>query len=231
VSIQDYSQPVMKAVFPALDGFGLSVADDGIAAKRMLDVALALLAILFCLPLLAIITLAVALDSRGPVIFCQRRAGRNGQLFGIFKFRSMHVLEDGAEIVQATRGDARITRIGRLLRASSLDELPQLFNVLSGEMSLVGTPWPMTNIIPPASPITPCASRSSRASPAGPRSMACAVPRCNFPTCRPASIWMPGMSRIRASGLICSFLPARRWKSCATGMRSDARALLHPRRF
>jgi len=138
VSVQDYSQPVMKAVFPALDGFGLSVTDHGIAAKRVMDVALALLAIAFCLPLFALITLAITLDSRGPVIFCQRRAGRSGQLFGIYKFRSMHVLEDGAEIVQATRGDARITRIGRLLRASSLDELPQLFNVLSGEMSLVG---------------------------------------------------------------------------------------------
>jgi putative colanic acid biosynthesis UDP-glucose lipid carrier transferase len=128
----------MKAVFPALDGFGLSAAAEGLCAKRILDIALAGLAIAFFLPLLALITLAIALDSRGPVIFCQRRAGQGGKLFGIYKFRSMHVLEDGTDIVQATRGDARITRIGRLLRASSLDELPQLFNVLSGRMSLVG---------------------------------------------------------------------------------------------
>jgi putative colanic acid biosynthesis UDP-glucose lipid carrier transferase len=138
VSSQDYSQPAMKAVFPALDGFGLSLAPDSITAKRVLDVALATIAILLFLPLFAAITLAVSLDSRGPVLFRQRRAGQDGQLFGIFKFRSMHVLEDGSHVVQATKGDPRITRVGRFLRAASLDELPQLFNVLSGEMSLVG---------------------------------------------------------------------------------------------
>jgi putative colanic acid biosynthesis UDP-glucose lipid carrier transferase len=128
----------MKAVFPALDGFGLSLAPGGITAKRVLDVVLAVIAILLCLPLFAAITLAVAADSRGPVLFRQRRAGEGGKLFGIYKFRSMHVLEDGSHVVQATRGDPRITRLGRFLRAASLDELPQLFNVLSGEMSLVG---------------------------------------------------------------------------------------------
>jgi lipopolysaccharide/colanic/teichoic acid biosynthesis glycosyltransferase len=127
----------MKAVFPALDGFGLSIAENG-SAKRILDITLACLVILACLPLLAAITLAIALDSRGPVIFCQRRTGQGGRLFSIYKFRSMHVLEDGARIVQAIPGDDRVTRVGRLLRASSLDELPQLFNVLSGKMSLVG---------------------------------------------------------------------------------------------
>jgi putative colanic acid biosynthesis UDP-glucose lipid carrier transferase len=138
VSVQDYSQPAMKAVFPALDGFGLAFAPDETSAKRVLDVTLASLAILLCLPLFAAITLAVSLDSRGPVLFRQRRTGLNGKLFGIYKFRSMHVLEDGAHIAQATKDDARITRIGRFLRAASLDELPQLFNVLSGDMSLVG---------------------------------------------------------------------------------------------
>ena len=139
MSVQDYSQPAMKAVFPALDGFGLSLAPDGITAKRVLDVALASLAILLFLPLFAADHPGRSLlDSRGPVLFRQRRAGEGGKLFGIYKFRSMHVLEDGTDIVQATKGDARITRVGRFLRASSLDELPQLFNVLSGEMSLVG---------------------------------------------------------------------------------------------
>ena len=138
VSVQDYSQPAMKAVFPALDGFGLSFAPAGITAKRVLDVVLAATAIFLFLPLLAVLTLAVAADSRGPVLFRQRRTGQYGNLFGIYKFRSMHVLEDGPQIAQAIKGDPRITRVGRFLRAASLDELPQLFNVLSGEMSLVG---------------------------------------------------------------------------------------------
>ncbi|MBS0281724.1 MAG: sugar transferase, partial [Proteobacteria bacterium] len=73
-----------------------------------------------------------------PVFFRQRRIGRHGKVFNIYKFRTMHVLEDGAEIVQAFKGDARITRIGHFLRVTSLDELPQLWNVLKGEMSLVG---------------------------------------------------------------------------------------------
>ncbi len=107
-------------------------------AKRVLDIAVSLAGILILLPLLALVSLAVALDSRGPILFCQRRHGRHGQIFGILKFRSMRVLEDGVQVVQATKNDSRVTRIGRFLRASSIDELPQLFNVLSGEMSLVG---------------------------------------------------------------------------------------------
>jgi putative colanic acid biosynthesis UDP-glucose lipid carrier transferase len=138
VSIQDYSQPAMKAVFPALDGFAPALAPPRIAAKRVLDVVVAGTAILFCLPFFLLIALAIMLDSRGPVIFRQRRAGQGGKLFSIYKFRSMHVLEDGTDVVQAVKGDARVTRLGRFLRASSIDELPQLFNVLSGEMSLVG---------------------------------------------------------------------------------------------
>jgi lipopolysaccharide/colanic/teichoic acid biosynthesis glycosyltransferase len=80
----------------------------------------------------------VTLDSRGPVLFRQRRIGFNGREFHIYKFRTMKTLEDGAIIQQACQGDQRITRIGRLLRRFSIDELPQLFNVLKGEMSLVG---------------------------------------------------------------------------------------------
>jgi lipopolysaccharide/colanic/teichoic acid biosynthesis glycosyltransferase len=72
------------------------------------------------------------------VLFRQTRKGLNGRTFRIYKFRTMRVLEDGAVVRQATRGDARVTRIGRILRSTSLDELPQLLNVLSGEMALVG---------------------------------------------------------------------------------------------
>ncbi|HVW73352.1 MAG TPA: sugar transferase, partial [Rhizomicrobium sp.] len=135
---------MMKAVFPAFDGLGLAlperraVSRDGIAAKRTLDVTVAGLAILLLLPLLALVALAVAAETRGPVIFAQRRTGLNGKTFAIFKFRSMRVLEDGTDVKQATENDARITRVGRIIRKTSLDELPQLFNVLAGDMSLVG---------------------------------------------------------------------------------------------
>jgi len=130
----------MKAVFPAFDGFGLTIAEpsEGIAAKRLLDIAVAGLAVVLLSPLLALVSLAVALDSPGPVLFCQKRTGLNGKTFPILKFRSMHVLEDGAEVKQASKNDARITRVGRIIRKLSLDELPQLINVLAGDMSLVG---------------------------------------------------------------------------------------------
>ena len=136
MSVQDSSPSPIEAVLPALSGFAFSPAR--IPLKRVLDLAVAGLLVLACLPLFALISIAISLDSPGPVLFCQRRAGEGGKLFGIYKFRSMHVLEDGTEVVQALKGDARITRVGRFLRAASLDELPQLFNVLSGEMSLVG---------------------------------------------------------------------------------------------
>jgi putative colanic acid biosynthesis UDP-glucose lipid carrier transferase len=107
-------------------------------AKRALDIAASLTLIVLLLPLLAAISLLVAAESAGPVLFCQHRTGQHGRIFPMFKFRSMRVLEDGASVVQAKRGDPRVTRVGRVLRATSLDELPQLFNVLLGEMSLVG---------------------------------------------------------------------------------------------
>lgn len=127
----------MKADFSAPDHFDLA-ADQAGGAKRTLDVAVALALVLFLAPLLVVVSLAVAIDSRGPLLFRQRRTGLNGQIFGILKFRSMHVMEDGATIVQASEHDARITRVGRVLRKLSLDELPQLFNVIAGDMSLVG---------------------------------------------------------------------------------------------
>ena len=82
--------------------------------------------------------LAIKLDSSGPVIFRQRRSGFNGRHFQILKFRTMRVLEDGETIVQARPNDSRVTRVGHWLRRTSIDELPQLFNVLRGQMSIVG---------------------------------------------------------------------------------------------
>jgi Undecaprenyl-phosphate glucose phosphotransferase len=107
-------------------------------AKRGLDFAGALFGIILLAPFLALIGLLIKLDSSGPVFFTQARSGRGGRPFRIIKFRSMKVLEDGTEIVQASRGDSRVTRIGNIIRKTSLDELPQLFNVLVGDMSLVG---------------------------------------------------------------------------------------------
>jgi Undecaprenyl-phosphate glucose phosphotransferase len=106
--------------------------------KRNLDIAIAALGLLVLSPLLALIALAVKLDSNGPVLFRQRRRGFNGKEFVIKKFRTMSVLEDGASILQAKKHDPRVTRIGRLLRRTSIDELPQLFNVINGNMSLIG---------------------------------------------------------------------------------------------
>lgn len=102
------------------------------------DVAVAGLALVLLAPLLALIALLVRLDSPGPALFRQTRTGLNGRTFQIYKFRSMRVQENGAVVRQASRADARVTRLGAFLRKTSLDELPQLLNVLRGEMSLVG---------------------------------------------------------------------------------------------
>jgi Undecaprenyl-phosphate glucose phosphotransferase len=109
-----------------------------LAAKRFFDVGLATVALLTLLPLMLITAILIKLDTRGPVFFLQKRNGFNGRAFDIFKFRTMHVLEDGLVIAQATRNDPRVTNLGRWLRRSSIDELPQLLNVIRGDMSLVG---------------------------------------------------------------------------------------------
>jgi len=106
--------------------------------KRAVDVAGALAALLIFLPLLLTIAMLVRLESGGPVIFKQRRTGHQGRIFTIYKFRTMTVAEDCGNVKQATKGDARVTAIGAVLRKLSLDELPQFFNVLKGDMSLVG---------------------------------------------------------------------------------------------
>ncbi|MFY9894936.1 MAG: undecaprenyl-phosphate glucose phosphotransferase [Xanthobacteraceae bacterium] len=106
--------------------------------KRGIDVVFALTGLVALLPLLIITAIAIKLDSPGPVLFRQRRCGFNGKQFYILKFRTMSVMEDGQSISQAARHDNRVTRLGRWLRRASIDELPQLLNVLSGSMSLVG---------------------------------------------------------------------------------------------
>ncbi|RTL50702.1 MAG: undecaprenyl-phosphate glucose phosphotransferase [Bradyrhizobiaceae bacterium] len=106
--------------------------------KRLIDILGASLALLLLSPLMLISALAIKLDSPGPVFFRQRRIGFNSNQFVIFKFRTMSVMEDGPVIEHARPGDARVTMVGNLLRQSSIDELPQLFNVLAGQMSLVG---------------------------------------------------------------------------------------------
>jgi Undecaprenyl-phosphate glucose phosphotransferase len=106
--------------------------------KRVFDVSIATVLLILLSPLLLVTAFLVTVDSPGPILFKQKRNGFNGKLFTIYKFRSMCVMEDGDRIAQATRGDPRVTRLGRWLRSTSIDELPQLLNVLYGEMSLVG---------------------------------------------------------------------------------------------
>lgn len=123
-------------------------------AKRSFDLFVTLIAMIFCLPLLLIIAVAVKLDSKGPILFSGERIGQNGKLFKCHKFRTMfldaaemlekHLSANGAEKAEwdryrkLTKGDPRLTRVGRVIRRLSLDELPQLFNILCSEMSLVG---------------------------------------------------------------------------------------------
>ena len=107
-------------------------------AKRIFDMTASSIVLLVLAPVIAAIALLIRLDSKGPVFFHQRRRGYNQREFRIWKFRTMTTADDGDHIVQASEGDARITRIGRVLRKWNIDELPQLFNVLKGDMSLVG---------------------------------------------------------------------------------------------
>ncbi len=106
--------------------------------KRLEDIVLSSVILLLISPLLLLIALGIKISSRGPALFRQRRYGLNGNIVEIWKFRTMTVSEDGDHVVQATRGDARVTRFGAFLRRHSLDELPQFVNVLQGRMSIVG---------------------------------------------------------------------------------------------
>jgi undecaprenyl phosphate N,N'-diacetylbacillosamine 1-phosphate transferase len=107
--------------------------------KRLLDIILSLIGVLIIIPLLIIVSIAIKLESKGPVIFKQKRLGLNGKVFEIYKFRSMCV---GAEKQGSGHysfvGDPRVTKVGEFIRKTSIDELPQFFNILKGDMSIIG---------------------------------------------------------------------------------------------
>ena len=107
-------------------------------ARRFRDISASVLGIVLCLPLFAAIALAIRLTSPGPAVFAQNRLGRGGRIFRMYKFRSMVVDADLRGELVTAEGDPRITPLGRILRRTKLDELPQLWNVVKGEMSLVG---------------------------------------------------------------------------------------------
>lgn len=113
--------------------------------KRFFDILMSVLLLILLAPILLIAAIAVKVDSKGPVIFKQERLGRGGKVFRIYKFRSMCVgAEHTGSGVYSDKNDARVTRVGKFLRASSIDELPQLLNILKGDMSFIGPRPPLT---------------------------------------------------------------------------------------
>ncbi|MEM9356281.1 MAG: exopolysaccharide biosynthesis polyprenyl glycosylphosphotransferase [Pseudomonadota bacterium] len=106
--------------------------------KECFDWIVAATALVLLSPVLLIVAAAIKMESNGPVFFRQRRNGIGGSVFNVWKFRTMSVMEDGNTVTQASRNDSRVTQVGAFLRKTSIDELPQLINVLLGEMSLVG---------------------------------------------------------------------------------------------
>lgn len=124
---------------PMVEVWHRPLSESDLFIKAAEDKVLSSLLLLLLSPLMLAIALAIKLDSRGPVLFRQRRAGFNNDSFDVLKFRTMHAGKDpNGEVPQASRNDTRVTRVGAILRRTSLDELPQLLNVLRGEMSLVG---------------------------------------------------------------------------------------------
>jgi len=123
---------------PLINMTAVGIKGFGEITKRLIDIVASFLGLVVLSPLLLLIAVAIKRDSSGPVIFRQRRYGVNGKEIKVWKFRTMSTQEDGSAVVQAVQGDQRITRLGRFLRSYSLDELPQLYNVLTGTMSLVG---------------------------------------------------------------------------------------------
>jgi putative colanic acid biosynthesis UDP-glucose lipid carrier transferase len=139
-----FSFDIIQARFVEIDGMPVvSVCDtpfNGISAliKRGMDIVFSLMGLLFLWPVLLAVAVAVKLSSSGNILFKQRRYGLNGEEIMVYKFRSMTVCEDGGKVTQATKDDKRVTRLGAFLRKTSLDELPQIINVLQGRMSIVG---------------------------------------------------------------------------------------------
>ena len=113
--------------------------------KRLIDVVLATVALVALFPVFLIVAVAIKLDDAGPVVFKRRRLGRGGKEFDIYKFRSMvQDAEHTGSGVYSGKGDARVTRVGGIIRATSIDETPQILNILKGEMSLIGPRPPLT---------------------------------------------------------------------------------------
>ncbi len=113
--------------------------------KRFIDIFFSLIGIIITSPILLLVAILIKIDSKGPVIFKQQRIGKNGKVFNIYKFRSMVVgAEQTGSGVYSGKGDKRVTRVGKILRATSLDELPQFFNLLKGDMSFIGPRPPLT---------------------------------------------------------------------------------------
>jgi putative colanic acid biosynthesis UDP-glucose lipid carrier transferase len=129
-------RPMGNAVCIELQREPLDTFERGM--KRLIDILGALAGLVLLLPLLLLTAALIKLDSPGPIFFRQKRCGFNGRPFDIFKFRTMTVLENGPVVCQAAKSDSRVTRLGKWLRRTSIDELPQLINVLIGSMSLVG---------------------------------------------------------------------------------------------
>jgi Undecaprenyl-phosphate glucose phosphotransferase len=124
---------------PLIDIFDKPIADWGTIGKWLFDKTVGLLALLLLAPLMALVAIAIKIDSKGPVLFRQKRYGFNSELIEVFKFRSMYTdMSDANATRLVTREDPRVTRVGRFIRKTSIDELPQLFNVMIGNLSLVG---------------------------------------------------------------------------------------------
>jgi exopolysaccharide biosynthesis polyprenyl glycosylphosphotransferase len=124
---------------PVLSLWQRPIRDLDIVAKEVQDRLLALLALVVLSPVMALTALAIKLESKGPVLFVQQRFGFNNLEIGIYKFRSMYIdQQDVSGAERTTKNDERVTRVGKIIRRLSIDELPQLLNVLRGEMSLVG---------------------------------------------------------------------------------------------
>jgi lipopolysaccharide/colanic/teichoic acid biosynthesis glycosyltransferase len=114
------------------------VREPPVAANRGLDVILALLAVFFFAPMIALIALAIYIETGTPIFFCQARLGQRGRKFLLFKFRKFYPQDAGRSLSVTLTNDARLTRVGRLLVRTKLDELPQLWNIIKGDMSIVG---------------------------------------------------------------------------------------------
>ncbi len=134
------SQPMSEnGDVPLIDIFDKPISEWDAIAKRVFDIGFASVALLLALPLCVATAIAIKLESKGPVLFRQKRHGFNNQIIEVLKFRSMyHEMADPTARRVVTKGDPRVTRVGRFIRKSSIDELPQLWNVLRGDLSLVG---------------------------------------------------------------------------------------------